>query len=210
VAGLVLEIVEGEDAGQQLPLSGSVELGRDSSAGLHIDDTQVSRRHARVTSQDGGAAIEDLGSTNGTYVNDQPLVGPRQLSPGDRIRVGLTVVELRAEQEASQATAIAPRPEITQLGREVLGHQPEQAQAPEESPAGEPDRPAATPFATEETEPAFVPREARGDEQAESDYVALASLVDKRVKRQATLAAYALVALAGIALFIFFALIYTS
>src|SRR5215216_1147720 len=93
----VLEIVEGAEAGRQIPLESVVEIGREPSLPLHLDDdAQASRRHARITVQGGQVVAEDLGSTNGTYVNDQPIHSPRDLRPGDRIRVGLTVIELRS------------------------------------------------------------------------------------------------------------------
>jgi pSer/pThr/pTyr-binding forkhead associated (FHA) protein len=88
MADLILEIVEGDDAGRQTPLEGSIEIGREASTGLHIDDEQASRRHTRVTAEGDHALVEDLGSTNGTYLNEELLEGPRPLHPGDRIRIG--------------------------------------------------------------------------------------------------------------------------
>src|SRR3954447_4120307 len=103
MADLVLEIVEGAQAGRQVQLESVVDVGRDASLPLHLDDdTQVSRRHARFTAQGGQATVEDLGSTNGTYVNEQPIHSPRQLNPRDRVRIGLTVVELRSAAQGQQ------------------------------------------------------------------------------------------------------------
>ena len=124
MADLILEIVEGEDAGRQTPVDGSVEIGRE--AAFALDDEQASRRHARVSAQGDLAVVEDLGSTNGTYVNDQPIEGPRAVRPGDKIRVGLTVFELRTAQDVQrQPSAVMPMPQVTRVSQEVLEPVPE-------------------------------------------------------------------------------------
>ena len=116
MADLILEIVEGDDAGRQTPLEDSIEIGREASTGLALDDEQASRRHARVTAQGDLALVEDLGSTNGTYLNGQPIEGQRTLRPGDRLRVGLTVFELRTAADVQrQPSAVIPVPQVTQL-----------------------------------------------------------------------------------------------
>jgi hypothetical protein len=128
MAELILEIVEGKNAGRQLPLSGPLDIGRDQGMPIALtDDTQASRRHARVSPQNGVAVVEDLGSTNGTFVNDQPIHSPRQLSPGDRIRIGLTVIELRSPQQVQQRpSAVQARPQVTAVGEGVLVPVPDQ------------------------------------------------------------------------------------
>jgi pSer/pThr/pTyr-binding forkhead associated (FHA) protein len=111
MAELSLEIVEGPGSGQKQPLAAPVEIGRDPSAELTLDDDLVSRRHVRITPRDGGAVVEDLGSRNGTFVNGNEIHGPTRLVPGDHVLVGVTVLELRtAAQVAQQATAVRPRP----------------------------------------------------------------------------------------------------
>ena len=62
---------------------------------LRIEDTYVSQQHARIFDRGGNWYVEDLGSTNGTFVNEQKLVAPAMLTPGDKIRIGTTIVELR-------------------------------------------------------------------------------------------------------------------
>src|SRR5215213_5393503 len=132
MADLILEIVEGANAGRQVPVETVVDIGREPSLPIHLDeDTQVSRRHARVTNQNGTATVEDLGSTNGTYVNDQPIHSPRMLTPGDRIRVGLTIFELRSPaQVRERASAVQVRPDITAVDNLVLAPVAEQQLAP--------------------------------------------------------------------------------
>jgi pSer/pThr/pTyr-binding forkhead associated (FHA) protein len=76
-------------------LEGSTVIGRAIECELRLDDTFVSQQHARIFAKNGSWFVEDLGSTNGTFVNEQRLAAPAMLAPGDRIRVGTTVLELR-------------------------------------------------------------------------------------------------------------------
>jgi pSer/pThr/pTyr-binding forkhead associated (FHA) protein len=201
MADLILEIVEGDDAGRQTPLEGSIEIGREASSGLPIDDEQASRRHTRVTAEGDHALVEDLGSTNGTYLNGQPVEGQRTLRPGDRLRVGLTVFELRTAADVQrQPSAVIPVPQFTKLSGDVL-----EPVAEEPAEAGAPGTPPA--FAREETPPGFVPAEVAGDEEAREDYAAVARLLDSSVKRQTRVATFALLALSGLAVIVVFGLI---
>ena len=85
---LVLEIIEGPSAGQQFDIAQPTVIGRDNTADLVIDDSQASRRHARIEPTAHGAIVEDLGSTNGTFINDNELHGRAELSPHDELLVG--------------------------------------------------------------------------------------------------------------------------
>ncbi|HEX5936437.1 MAG TPA: FHA domain-containing protein [Actinomycetota bacterium] len=76
-------------------LSASMTVGRAPECELRIDDTYASQQHARLFAKNGSWFVEDLGSTNGTFVNDQKLAAPAMLQPGDKVRVGQTVMELR-------------------------------------------------------------------------------------------------------------------
>ncbi len=69
-------------------------LGRDPGSDLVVDDDQVSRRHLEVAVEDDRVVVADLGSANGTFVNDVLVVDPQALSPGDRIQVGQTLLEV--------------------------------------------------------------------------------------------------------------------
>ena len=245
MAELILEIVEGKDAGRQLNLDRPLDVGRDQGMPVALtDDTQVSRRHARVSPQNGAAVVEDLGSTNGTFVNEQQIHSPRQLSPGDQVRIGLTVLELRSPQQVqARPSAVQPRPQFTQVGNDVLAPVPEQqlggpapaggfvpaagsAPAGDAQPAGMPDEnlPAQPPpplpgargpapvfepgvgFRAAETPAGYVPQEVVGDEEAVSDYGALARLVDVKVKSQRNIAAFAILAASGLAVLLYFGL----
>jgi hypothetical protein len=99
MAELTLEIVEGPDAGRQLPVRGSVVIGRSAEADIVLDDLQVSRQHARVTENKGGAVVEDLQSANGTFINHAELFSPARLDPGDELLIGVTVLQLRTREE---------------------------------------------------------------------------------------------------------------
>ncbi len=90
--------------GREIALaSGASILGRLPEATLWIDSAGVSRRHARITVSEAGASIEDLGSTNGTYVNGERVSGERPLSDGDEIRLGPIEIVFRAPSEPSPA-----------------------------------------------------------------------------------------------------------
>jgi len=75
-------------------LATNTVVGRGAECDLRLDDTFVSQEHARIFAKDGSWYVEDLGSTNGTFVNEQRLAAPAMLTGGDRIRVGTTVMEL--------------------------------------------------------------------------------------------------------------------
>jgi len=73
----------------------SMVVGRAPECELLLADTYVSQQHARIFGKNGSWYVEDLGSTNGTFVNEQKLAAPAMVQPGDRVRVGTTVLELR-------------------------------------------------------------------------------------------------------------------
>lgn len=65
-----------------------ITIGRDITNGIVVNDAEVSRRHTRFRAQAGGYVVEDMGSTNGTFVNGQRLMGPHVLRPGEQIMLG--------------------------------------------------------------------------------------------------------------------------
>ena len=78
----------GLPAGSAFDLSGGALLGRGDQADIALEDSFASSRHARLVPHGDVIVLEDLGSTNGTYLNGEPLRGPQPLHPGDRIRIG--------------------------------------------------------------------------------------------------------------------------
>jgi Inner membrane component of T3SS, cytoplasmic domain/Domain of unknown function (DUF4389) len=130
MAEIKLQIIEGQGAGRGLDLEGAAVIGRDpGSAALVVEDPEVSRRHASLIPEGQSVNVEDLGSTNGTFVNGEKLVGARVIVPGDRLRVGLTVLEVALANGATAATRGLAR---------VSGGSPEQPPGP---PGGPPPPP---------------------------------------------------------------------
>ena len=84
---LVVEKAPGHQAGMRYDVSGGATLGR-GDVEIVLEDPFASSRHARIERQGAAVVLEDLGSTNGTYLNGEPLDGPQPLHPGDVIRIG--------------------------------------------------------------------------------------------------------------------------
>ncbi len=85
---LVVERAPGHGSGMIYDLDGDIVLGRGDRAEIRLEDPFASSQHARVYERGGIIVIEDLRSTNGTYLNEELLESPRPLHPGDRVRIG--------------------------------------------------------------------------------------------------------------------------
>jgi hypothetical protein len=85
---LVVERAPGHEPGMIYDIDGDLVLGRGDRAEIRLEDPFASSSHARIFEQAGAVVIEDLGSTNGTYLNEELLESPRPLHPGDRVRIG--------------------------------------------------------------------------------------------------------------------------
>ncbi|MCX7624739.1 MAG: SpoIIE family protein phosphatase [Candidatus Sumerlaeaceae bacterium] len=129
MARLIVE--KGHDAGFVYPLgTGAVTIGRSASCEVQVIDKRVSRHHAVIQPQRHGYVIEDLGSKNGTLVNNKPLVGRIQLHNGDRIQVGdcVLVFELDADEgerpdpqaPKTGGVSLDPNGELQSAGRVVI------------------------------------------------------------------------------------------
>jgi pSer/pThr/pTyr-binding forkhead associated (FHA) protein len=88
-------ITADRNVGARYMLSGEVLIGRAANSSVVIDDTYASQQHARIYASNGAYCVEDLGSTNGTYVNGRKISYPLELRVGDRIKIGKTVFEFR-------------------------------------------------------------------------------------------------------------------
>jgi hypothetical protein len=84
---LLVEHASGHESGVAYDLTRGATLGR-GDVEIQLEDPFASSRHAQISREGHVVVIEDLGSTNGTYLNDQPLSGPQPLHDGDRIRIG--------------------------------------------------------------------------------------------------------------------------
>ena len=76
-------------------LNGTLQIGRAPTCQIRLDDNYISQLHAKISDRNGAWVVEDLGSTNGTYLNQRKVTAPTEISAGDRIRVGKTVLEVR-------------------------------------------------------------------------------------------------------------------
>ena len=103
-----LEVAEGPAAGTRIPLrSEPLVLGRgESGVGTLGADPELSRRHAAISLSDGGALVEDLGSTNGTQVNGRQISEPTTAGPGDSIEVGSSVLRLHVPPTGADGVAV--------------------------------------------------------------------------------------------------------
>ena len=183
VAGeLNLEVIEGPDAGKQISVDRAIVIGRDAGSDLVLEDGEVSGQHARITpSPDGSATVEDLESTNGTFVNQNELMGPARLDPGDELLVGVSVIQLRTRQDiASRASAVIQIP-------------PAMAMAPREPTYVNP-------------EVRRVDDAAAAAPKGDVAHPTVDKYLDVKVRRRAQLAPLALLTLVAIALILYFSL----
>lgn len=102
MADVYLKILDGPDAGRETRAGDELVIGRGEAAELVLPDPSVSRRHALIRAEGQTAVLEDLGSANGTYVNDEPVGQPRRVAEGDVIRLGASTLEVRVGPTQTQ------------------------------------------------------------------------------------------------------------
>jgi pSer/pThr/pTyr-binding forkhead associated (FHA) protein len=85
---LIVERAPGHTPGMEYDVGEGAVLGRGDQAEIRLEDPFASSRHARLVRQGGIVVLEDLGSTNGTYLNEELVTGPQPLHRGDRVRIG--------------------------------------------------------------------------------------------------------------------------
>jgi len=132
----------GPNPGTKYDLTKEVTLlGRDVSNEIILGDSEISRQHSRLTRTPGGYVLEDLGSTNGTFVNGERLMAPRVLNPGDLIALGENVTltfDTSAPEAAATVASTAVQP----------GEIPDMPAPPTPAPATpSPAAPAGSPLA---------------------------------------------------------------
>jgi hypothetical protein len=102
--------------GQQWIIDTTLVIGRDASCDIVIPDRQVSRQHARITKSNNGVILEDLGSKNGTYLNNQVLSEPAKLVEADEIAIALTQTFLFLSSDSTMPLSDLP-PELSHILR---------------------------------------------------------------------------------------------
>ena len=110
----VLIANEGPLNGQQWVLKGQILIGRDAACDIVIPDRQVSRQHARISNTGKGIILEDLGSKNGTFVNNKPIFEEVKLAEADEIQIALTQTFLFLSSDATLPLSDLP-PELSQV-----------------------------------------------------------------------------------------------
>ena len=156
--------IEQEPAqGAERPLEPGTTIGREG-CDITLSDPDVSRRHAAIQIMAGELSIEDLGSTNGTFVNGEQITARRTLSGGDEVRIGSTVWRLRAPADATRLSDVPPEvsaaSQATTL-RPAAAPEPPTEEAP---PAPAPSERAPTPEPVREEAPPAAPPSERAPE----------------------------------------------
>jgi pSer/pThr/pTyr-binding forkhead associated (FHA) protein len=171
-----LEVIEGPDAGRTVTLRHLLVIGREADADLTLSDNQVSRHHARLSDVGDGYAVEDLGSSNGTFINGTEIYGLTRFDPGDELLIGGSVIHMAQEQAGPALSAVRPVPPALAAAE------------------GRPD------FVER-----LVDRPGPAAGGGGANPPALESLVDRRVKAQARLAPLGLLALVVLVVIVFLA-----
>ena len=128
-----LTMRSGPNPGTVYALDGDhISIGRDSSNDIAVNDAEVSRRHSRLTFQGGKYVLEDMGSTNGTFVNSQRLAGPRVLKSGEVISLGEQIVFVYEAVESDPGATV-----VSSRAADVVSRPPSTPSAPPQAYAGQ-------------------------------------------------------------------------
>ena len=100
-------VTSGPEAGRRVELDLEVAIGR-QAGDLVVEDPEVSRRHAVLRRSGGSVVVEDLDSTNGTFVNGERIKSPITVGPGDTVRVGRTTLEIESDRHAEDTIVSTP------------------------------------------------------------------------------------------------------
>ena len=116
-----LILIENDAESRRFPLrDGESTIGRSREATVTIDDVKVSRHHARLSMEDGRCFIEDLGSRNGTFINNRPVEGGTWLRPGDMIAVGSHLLRFHDEEVPEREMTIVGQTAATHTNAEIF------------------------------------------------------------------------------------------
>lgn len=154
---------EGPLEGRRFTLDSELVLGR-VGADVTIEDPLISRRHALIRSAGGRIQIEDLGSSNGTWVNGERITTPKWLEPGDLIKVGETTFEVEADPADKGRTVLAgplDLPGARSVSAAPPAPRPPVAPPPQQPPSAPPSAPPRPPPAPEQAPPGRAENEPR-------------------------------------------------
>ena len=91
-----MAVTQGSNTGITVPLANApILIGRGNDAAIRLDDDYVSTRHARIAASGDQWFVEDLGSTNGTYIGSVRITQPTTIALGTQVRIGKTILELQ-------------------------------------------------------------------------------------------------------------------
>ncbi len=176
----IFEVVAGKAAGMSIVVADELVLGRNASgAGKLAEDGELSRSHARIALDGNGfCAIEDLGSTNGTFVNGLRISAPQTLSEGDTIELGGTTLVARTlppppTQRTAQVAAVKSAPAPHGAPAAQASPAPQAAPPSEATPAPQPG-----PAPVTDVEPPSAPAQAAPADAAPSAKLSLHLEVD--------------------------------
>lgn len=118
-----LQMVSADGGGQRFSIDNDkVTIGRAADNDLVLDDSNVSSHHCQITRENGVYTLTDLGSTNGTTLNDSP-VQTSQLAPGDRIQAGNNVLQFDGDEFAVEEAALPAQPEPAGISPGLAGRE---------------------------------------------------------------------------------------
>ncbi len=137
MSGWQILVQQGPRAGQAFDLDKPViTIGREVGNDIVLEDPQVSRHHARLAQQAAGFVLEDLGSTNGTTINGQRVIGTRPINLGDMIGLGDTIVLKVVDTSGASETMVASSQPQTAVSYTPPPPPPPSYSAPPPPPAG--------------------------------------------------------------------------
>jgi predicted component of type VI protein secretion system len=132
----------GKLEGKVLPITlAQFVVGRDPQCQLRPASAMISKRHCAVIQRDGKAYIRDFGSTNGTFVNDQPVKDEIELHNGDQLKIGPLVFQVQITQDAPKG--VTPKPPTKAVAAKAAAPTPAQTKAPSKTPPPPSKSPAA-------------------------------------------------------------------
>jgi predicted component of type VI protein secretion system len=138
---LKLRVLDGKNAGQEISVPGKkFFIGRAEDCHLRPGSDLISRHHCVLLIEDGYLAVRDFGSKNGTYVNENRVVGEQELKAGDRLTVG----PLRFEVHITHGLAVKKRPPVNDIKEAVVRTAQDSAKDPLDVDSWLADEPDAT------------------------------------------------------------------